>query len=847
MGSNKSRALKLPPLGARTQTAHFLADLLADIRAGEISRALDQIDRHREIVDQHEFASYLAGLVRVTKGDDLAACDHFDRAIALNPDHALALYGRAIALQKSGRVEASLRDLERLLQLDPDNAEVWHNYGAAKQLTHCFDEALTAYSKALDVAPNSAAILANRALTLHALGRDGEAILDYDQALSHAPGDKTLWYNRAVSQMRMGDIEAALSSFEEAFRLDQSYAAAADGAMSALFKLRRFDKAIALCDAVLAAEPNRLAALFTKGNALHELKRYADALSSFDQAMALAPTDAKVLSNRGMTLFELGRLEEAHASAMAAIAHERNFALAWRCRGMVELRLALLDNALCSFDTALTLAADRDPDALCGRAIVLKELSRFEEAIADFDRALAIDPNHFEAKANKGTLLLLLGRFDQGLELFEHRWIYNDTPKTEATYEWPEWRGEDISGKKLIVFDEAGLGDALQYYRYLPLLVEAGAHVAFLCRPSLRRLFVDVDPRIELLEGAKTTASYDFCITLCSLPRIFGTRLTNIPAWTYLRAEADRVALWAKRLGKEGFKVGLSWHGSSHPKSDLARNVPLAALAPLAAVKGVRLISLQKNFGAEQIDLAPEGMRIETLGDDFDTGPDAFIDTAAIIESLDLVVTIDTSIAHLAGALGKPVWIAIKNVPEWRWLLERNDSPWYPTAKLFRQTSRGHWNDVFERMAQALEVVLRESAIGCASPILIPGSVGDLIDRLTILEIKSEKISDDAKLANVAYELDLLRDLMKSKGFSGTQLDELAIALKTTNLALWGIEDRIRHCEAREDFGQEFIELARSVYKENDRRANLKRQINTLCGSRIVEEKSYDDARRKYL
>jgi tetratricopeptide (TPR) repeat protein len=824
-----------------SQAPQLIEGLLADVRSGDLTRALETINSNREIVGRHEFASYLAGLIFATLGDDLKAREHFSRAIALNPTHAQALYGRAVALQKSGQIEASISDFEKTLQLDPSNADAWFHYGAANQILQIFDEALSAYSKALELAPDNASALGNRALTYHALGRDQEAVLDYNRAIALAPCDKTCWYNRAVSQTRIGDIEAGLSSFEEAFRLDQTYLAAADGAIFALFKLRRFERAIGLCDKVLSSEPSHGAALFTKGNSLHELKHYTEALTAFDQAMALAPENPKILTNRGMTLFELGRFEEARASAEAAIEVEPKLALAWRCKGSVELRLALLDDALRSFETALTLN-EGDADVLCGRAITLKELSRYEEAIADFDRALALNPNHLEAKANKGTLLLLLGHFENGLELFEHRWIYNDTPKSEVTFAWPEWRGEEIEGKSLIVFDEAGLGDALHYYRFLPLLVEAGARVSFESRSSLRRLLEGQDPRIEFIEKAQPETPYDYCITLCSLPRIFGTRVTNIPFWTYLEADPERVAMWDRRLGKEGFKVGVCWNGSSHPKSDKMRNAPLSSFAPFAAIKGVRLISLQKNSGVEEIELLSPEFEIEILGEDFDAGPDAFLDTAAVIENLDLVITIDTSVAHLAGALGKPVWIALKHVPEWRWLLNRDDSPWYPTARLFRQTSRAKWDDVFERMALALEVVLRERAADLTAPILMPGSIGELIDKLTILEIKSENISDSAKLANVAYELELLQELKASKRLSGSELDELTIALKETNLALWDIEERIRRCEARQDFGQEFIQLARSVYKENDRRASLKRNINLLCGSRIVEEKFYCNA-----
>jgi hypothetical protein len=265
--------------------------------------------------------------------------------------------------------------------------------------------------------------------------------------------------------------------------------------------------------------------------------------------------------------------------------------------------------------------------------------------------------------------------------------------------------------------------------------------------------------------------------------------------------------------------------------------VPLGSFAPLARIAATRLISLQKNSGVEQ--LAAEGIAfpVESPGDSFDAGPDAFIDAAAVIAGLDLVITCDTSIAHLAGALGKPVWVALKSVPDWRWMLEREDTPWYPQMRLFRQARRGEWDAVFARMAQELEALQRQAP--ATASVLIPGAVGELIDKITILEIKSERIADPAKLRNVTHELTLLRRLRGESGFHGCELDALGAKLKAANLALWEIEDEIRLCEQCGDFGERFIALARSVYKTNDERAALKRGINLLCGSAIVEEKSY--------
>ena len=332
---------------------------------------------------------------------------------------------------------------------------------------------------------------------------------------------------------------------------------------------------------------------------------------------------------------------------------------------------------------------------------------------------------------------------------------------------------------------------------------------------------------------------FDAQIAISSLPHAFGTRLETIPAAVpYLAAEPALREMWIKRIGSGGFKVGVVWQGNPDPAADRARSVPLAALAPLAEVPGVRLISLQKGSGEEQLSTLPSSMRVETLGADFDAGTDAFVDTAAAMTCLDLVVTCDTSIAHLAGALALPVWVALKIDAEWRWLTERVDSPWYPTMRLFRQARRGVWGDVFEAMA--LELVALAAARATAPRMFsTPCSLGELIDKITILRIKAERIREEEKLDNVRRELALLERLAHEDGPSGPPIDWLTDKLAAVNVRLWNIEDAIRTCERKGDFGPRFVALARSVYGENDARAAIKRAINTLANSALVEEKSY--------
>jgi hypothetical protein len=253
------------------------------------------------------------------------------------------------------------------------------------------------------------------------------------------------------------------------------------------------------------------------------------------------------------------------------------------------------------------------------------------------------------------------------------------------------------------VFAEQGLGDIVQFARYLPLLKERGAEVTLLVADRmhavLRAAFPDI--AIETQVAQRTARACDFQCAMMSLPIGFATRVDNVPAAIpYLKPDPARIAHWRAHIGAHGLRIGICWQGSPDPDVDAGRSVPLEAFAPLAAIAGVRLISLQKHTGTEQIARVP--FAVETLGPDFDSGPDAFIDTIAAMESLDLVISPDTSIAHVAGALARPLWIALKRVPDWRWMLERPDTPWYPGARLFRQERAGDWTGVFARMHAAL-------------------------------------------------------------------------------------------------------------------------------------------------
>ena len=459
--------------------------------------------------------------------------------------------------------------------------------------------------------------------------------------------------------------------------------------------------------------------------------------------------------------------------------------------------------------------------------------------MAAFDAALVARPDFADARNNRAGLRLLRGDFDGGLADYESRWARSNATTKAHVSDLPVWRGEPLAGRRILVFDEQGLGDLIQFCRYLPMLVGAGADVTFLCRASMRALVAGLSPAISIVHADPGPAGFDVQSALMSLPRAFGTRLETIPApRAYLGADPERIALWAGRLGGIGARrIGLCWHGNTN--INLKRNVPLARFAALAQVAGIHLVSLVKELGADDATTC-DALGIERPSAPFEDGPEAFADTAAIMAHLDLVVSTDTSIAHLAGALGRPTFVLLKQSADWRWLDARDDTPWYPGMRLFRQTRRGEWDAPLAALVDAVAAFGKRA--DAATPLAIPAAVGELLDKITILELKAAAAADGAARDNVLRELAALQALRDAAGCDAPSVRAVERELKHVNGALWGIEDAIRREDARGDFGPRFIELARAVYVTNDRRAALKRQINTLCSSAIIEEKFYDRA-----
>jgi hypothetical protein len=339
-------------------------------------------------------------------------------------------------------------------------------------------------------------------------------------------------------------------------------------------------------------------------------------------------------------------------------------------------------------------------DAHVNLANALKEQGRTDEALGCYQLALWLKPDSAAARYNRSLALLQAGRWTEGWAEYEYRWRRGSMPQRHT--DRPRWDGADLAGKTIVLWCEQGLGDAIQFARYAPAVKDRGGRIVLECPPQLAALLVTCPGVDAVVAEGQPLPVFDMQAPLLSLPALFGTTPENLPAAVpYLAAEPDRVETWRQRLeGVAAFRVGVCWQGNRFLRGDRHRSFPLASLAPLAAVPGVRLVSLQKGPGADQLKAAR--LAVVDLGDELDPPPGGFRDTAALLKSLHLVVSCDSAVAHLAGAMGVPVWLALSTMPDWRWLLGRADTPWYSSVRLFRQERLGDWAGVFAQMAAEL-------------------------------------------------------------------------------------------------------------------------------------------------
>jgi Flp pilus assembly protein TadD len=463
----------------------------------------------------------------------------------------------------------------------------------------------------------------------------------------------------------------------------------------------------------LLIEPDSPQTLSNLGLVLQEQRREREAEEALRRAMALAPEFSPALINLGVLLWSLKRNEEAIALNLRALGFDPGNVQARSNLGLIQMEIGRLREAEEAFRLALSPNANV-PEFQNNLGNALKQQGRVEDAITAYRHALTLNPDYMDARANLATLLLLTGDYENGWELYEARYATSGSSTfRRPNVSCPQWNGESLRGKSIMIWPEQGYGDSLQFCRYATLLKARGAaHVSIACGPALARLFSSLDhvDTVFPLTGDRAIPEHDYWTFEMSLPFHFGTTTETVPApLRYLQAPADLSLRWGERLPQGKLKVGLVWAGDPRPHDpvsnsiDQRRSMSVLSFLPLLRVPGLTFISLQKGATTQvQIQDLPSDLRpfdpMHEVGD--------FADTAAIIEHLDLVITVDTSMAHLAGALGKPVWILSRYDACWRWLRDRDDSPWYPSARLFRQSEPGNWDEVIDLVEADLRALL---------------------------------------------------------------------------------------------------------------------------------------------
>jgi len=450
-------------------------------------------------------------------------------------------------------------------------------------------------------------------------------------------------------------------------------------------------------------------AYYNHGVVLKKMKAYDEAILAYQSAIALKPDYAEAYVNIGSIYMERGAFERALEQYDKAVSHNPMLVEAWYNRGVVLQELRRHDEALADYDRALAL----NPHyylAYLNTSVILYELKRKTQAAANYRRILNVNPENIDANWNLGILQLSEGDFANGWRLSESRLKLHADHYNDALQK-PYWRGEEnLEGKTIFLKWEQGFGDTIQFCRYARLVRQAGAKVILSVQDPLRRLVATLDERILVIGEKEVPASYDYHSLLMSLPHAFQTSLDTIPFPTkYLSVDPITVSAWKPRLAQwPGMKIGLVWAGGLRPditcarRNDANRSIALDRFAPLLDVNGAVFVSLQKGPPAAQRTTLRAGHAIHDWTDECAD----FADTGALIEALDLVITVDTAVAHLAAALGKPVWILVPWTSCWRWLEARTDSPWYASVKLFRQDERGNWDPVIAAVADELRVRL---------------------------------------------------------------------------------------------------------------------------------------------
>jgi tetratricopeptide (TPR) repeat protein len=710
-------------------------------QSGRFSEA-EQLYQQILITDPSQSEAWcLSGMCCQAQGKFAEAEAHFRKAVLLWPDHAVAQNGLAVALAQAGRLEEAADIFQRLLQSRPTDADAHNNLGLVRMRQGQLDDAIACFGRALNLRPNSPSTQDNLEIACQQKAAQSERLAaQLHQTATNPTQAAQLITTQALQLIEQRRFAEAKVELQRALLVEPANADASMNLANVFVRLERYDDAIAQYRHALRLNPNHFGGHYILGIALNDKGQHKEAAAHHRQALQLNPYHADAHNSLGVALLAQDELDEAAACFHRALKLSPKLLEARNNLGNVLERQDKLDEAAHCYEEAARLDPSRGA-AINNLGMLFKRRGQLDAAMTCFEKALQAEVDYPSAHWNRAATWLLQGDFERGWPEYEWRWKQPEFGQRQ--FARPAWDGSSLNGKTILLYAEQGLGDTIQFVRYARLVQERGGTVIFQSSPALMSLLAGVAGVDTLVANNAPLPAFDSHAALLSLPGIFHTTASTMPANVpYLCPTKNLVEQWRQTLqarraanGEEflsPFRVGIAWQGNPAFRDDRQRSIPLAQFAPLLEVPGVQFVSLQKGPGTDQLRTTHCEVSLETpltwttlqaenrnkgsaiLIPELDEGSGPFMDTAAVLQSLDLVICSDTAVGHLAGATGVPVWIALSLVPDWRWLLNREDCPWYPTMRLFRQARYGQWDGVFKRMAGELQSVVKEhrSAVG---------------------------------------------------------------------------------------------------------------------------------------
>ncbi|MEG4519068.1 MULTISPECIES: tetratricopeptide repeat protein [unclassified Microcoleus] len=644
-------------------------------------------------------AEFRLGVDLQQQADFGGAIECYERAIAIDPNYAAAHSNLGVVKQQAGRLTEAIAHYRQALAIDGNLAETASNLGSALAEVGETEEAIAQYERALSLNPNCAEALINLGLLREAQGDVAEAISCYEQAIQVNPNCAVAYLNLGIALEAQGEeaganYEQAIANYERAIAIDPNYVDALHNLAYASIRQGQIDRAIAYYERSTALQPDVAETLIGLGSSLQQQDKLDEALAVCQQAIQQLPASAQARCNLGIVLQKQGKIEDAIGCYQQALSLKPDFPEALNNLGKAFEESGKMAQAIDCYRRAIELKPGYI-NPLTNLGTALHDRGFFADAVTCYSQAVKFNVGHPESHLNLGLALLLAGDFQRGFSEYEWRLLVKEKQFRSHNFIQPLWDGKDLQGKTILLCPEQGLGDAIQFIRYADLVKQKGGRVIVWCLPHLQRLFAQVSGIDGLIVNPEEAPDFQVHAQLMSLPHLLGTTLETIPAKVPYLAPPPG---WEFTLNPTtNLKVGIVWSGNPKNSQNKVRSLPLNLLTKLLDIPGADFYSLQKEMTADDRALL-EQMPVTDLSSYLHD----LADTAAAISALDLVISVDTCVAHLAGALGKTVWILLCFVPDWRWMLQREDSPWYPTARLFRQSTAGDWEGVLEEAALAL-------------------------------------------------------------------------------------------------------------------------------------------------